>query len=330
MTRTKTGWIPPEQRTKDAKRLTDEVHEVMGSLNVLNTTTVEIPQKQIFAEYELKFNNNKLLPRIWQKTGSCVGCGGEVAYAKTRLADIVFRQDSEALKVGFPFAPYGIGRRKAGMKRIGEGSFGAAQAWACDAANFGYLPWDHPKVPPPQVQGEWWSWSPSVEKGWSHPNNWSRLGVNERELTQDAKTFGIGTVTRIRNIDEADKAIALGFPMTCASMFGTRDRVEGDICLGRKNDSWAHQMSIPPTIWNHPQHSWIYQIDNQWGPNAHRKCPTLNKYGVTGSFWILRKDFEWIIRTGEVYAHSNTNNFDGNGPVSTWEMGIVFEDGSTL
>lgn len=301
------GWIPPSERTREQRQITDAFHQRVGHFGVVgNPAPADIPDRQIFAELELKHNGGKLLPRIWQLTGSCVGCGGARAYLTQMLADIIFAGDHETVKPIFPFATYGVGRRKAGMPRTGEGSFGAAQAWACEPGNFGYLAWDDPRVPKPSSQGEWWKWSKSDEINWSHPKAWP---VQERELAETAGKHGIETVTRVRNTDQLLQGFAQGYSATLASMYGTKPRVEGDVLLGRWNDQWAHQMSAPPTWWKHPRHGLIFQIDNQWGPHAHGICPTLSQFGVTGSFWILEADMDRVIRTGEVYLHSGTGDF---------------------
>jgi len=316
-----TGWVPPELRDDDAKRFTSEFHDQIGTFGDVGDTSVDIPDRQIFAELELQHNEGKLLPRVWQITGSCVGCGGATAYTKAMLADIIWRGDNETVKQIFPFAPYGIGRRKGGMRRTGEGSFGAVQAWACHPDNFGYVAWDHPSVPKPSVQGAWWKWTKQQEIQWSHPSAWP---TDEQQLTQDASSHGIHAVTQVTSVGQLVEGFAQGYSATLASMFGTQPRVEGDVLIGRWNRSWAHQMSAPPTLWKHPKHGMIFQVDNQWGPSAHPSCPTLSQFGVDGSFWMLEGDMAKVIKTGEVYLHSNTGGFPGRP--GFWDLGHVFEE----
>ena len=296
------GWIPPEQRTREQRMMTDAFHEQIGEFQTFGTALDTIPERVLACELERKATGD-LLPRIWQVTGSCVGCGGARAYTTAIVGDVIFRSDHEAIKIPFPFSTYGIGRQLGGMRGPGEGSFGPSQAEACK--QFGLLPYDHRLVQPATIARGWAKWSRSIELEWSHPSSW-RIPYDDVESASE--TAQVGTVTRIGDVDELPDVIAQGFGITLASMFGTRPRVRGDVLLGDWNASWAHQMSCS-SYWDHADHGMIYAVDNQWGPDAHPECPTLAPLGVRGTFWITRDTFARIIRSGEVYAHSNTEGF---------------------
>ena len=248
---------------------------------------------------------------------NCVGAGAAIAYVFAMLCDKIYRSDTEEeVKPVFPWATYGIGRRKGGLTRSREGSFGSVQAWAVDPDNFGYLPWDYPGLPKPTIKGNWWSWSERVEKQWALPRSWP---INERELAPEAGKYGILGITQIRSVDQLIEAFAQGYTGTVASMFGTSARVEGDVLIGRRNRSWAHQMEIGPSYWFHPEHGLIAFVQNQWSDVAHPRCPLMSKYGVGGGFWVKRDTLEYMVRTGEVYVHSNTGNFPSRNPKKLWD-----------
>ena len=116
-------------------------------------------------------------------------------------------------------------------------------------------------------------------------------------------------VTRIQTPEAWKEALASGYAITLASMFGTANQVEHDVLLGRWNRQWAHQMSSSG-YWDHPRLGLIFKIDNQWGPNFHGWCPTLKQWGVNGSFWMLADDARKVCQRGEVFAHSHTGGFE--------------------
>jgi len=314
-------WIPWVDRTHAQKKLSHAYNERIGSFGSMGGEVGNLPERVIYAEKEVE-TIGKPLMRIWQVTGSCVGAAAATAYLKTQLCDVVYREDDETIKMVFPFATYGKGRAVGGMRRPGEGSFGAAQAEAVDPEVFGYLAWDDPRVPKPQINNGWAKWKKSDELKWSHPSSWP---IPERELYETAGKYGITTTTRIRNAGDWKQAIGQGRPVTLAGMFGTRPRVEGDVLLGRWNTQWAHQQSCSG-YWEHPTHGLIFLIDNQWGPQVHGECPTLAPLGVFGSYWMLERDANKMCKTGEVIAHSGTGDFEPREIQWKWGSLGTFED----
>lgn len=311
------GWLPYDERMPFGQRLTDEFHERIKTWSTIGSNIGDVPDIIIPEQWQIK-HLGKVLPRLAQVSGSCVGVGGAQSYLDCSFFDWLVRDDEEELKPCCPWPTYGVGRFIAfrGRGGPGEGSFGAAQQEAVSPGEFGMLPFDDPRMPQPTIKhGNWWYWTRQDEIGWS----WSpRFPIPRDELEADSKQYGVHAITRIKNADEWIQAIAAGKAITLASMFGTRARVEGDVLLGRWNGSWAHQMSSNGYWLKHERHGDLIKINNQWGPNAHGKCPTLSKFDCTGSFWILRKDADRICRTGEVYAHSATGGFEAAEGLWVW------------
>lgn len=296
-----TGWIPYSERTREGQRMTNEFHERIQTFGDVGST-VDVPERLIWAEEEMK-HLGYLLPRCYQRSGCCVGAGSWVAILKSMLGDALFRNDPDALHPHFPWAPYGKGRELGGMRRTGEGSFGAPQSEAVQDDVLGLLPYDDPRFPQPTIfDGNWWKWTAREEIAWSHPSNWP---VSEQELASEGKPFGMQDVTRVKDSEQGMQLTAQGYGITVASMFGTRNpRVREGVLFAEWNDRWAHQESIGG-YWQHPKLGLIWIDDNQWSKNAHPICPTLNEFGSNGSYWYSESNFDKRCRDGEVYAHAS-------------------------
>lgn len=307
------GWIPPALRTPRMLLMTGEFHERIRTFSEVSQVTVAEPERVLQPELELKVNG-KLFWRIHQQTGSCVGSGAFLPYVTAMCGDIVHRGNIEEAKPIYPFATYGVGRAIAGMNGPGEGSFGGAQSEACQPDQFGYLPADDPRVPKPSVSDGWAKWTKKQEMDWSHPSVWKqRNGYSRAELQETADDFGIHTVTKITTTDELTQALAQGYGVTVAGMFGTKGSVvRGDVAIAEWNASWAHQQGIG-CYWSHPQHSKLFWIQNSWNrmESIHTPCPTMSKLGVNGGYWITERTMQRILddRQSEVYGHSATHGF---------------------
>jgi hypothetical protein len=263
----------------------------------------DLPAECILATLERKATGS-VLPRIWQKSGSCVGAGAAMAYVQSMCGDIVARGDNEEAKHCYPWATYGMGRKLGGMNRTGEGSFGSAQARA--VKEWGMLPGDDTRLPQPTNRDGWLVWSSSTEIQWSHPNGWP---IPESTLRDDASRFQILETAQVRQVKEVQRALSQGYGATLASMFGTRnERVIDGYLVGDWTASWSHQMSCGGYS-THPTLGIVYWIQNQWGPSAHPSCPKMLALGVNGGFWIKESTMQQIISKGEVFIHSNTEGF---------------------
>ena len=300
------GWIPFEERTFEQQVQSEAFCDATPAFGEVNRG-VDIPKSALLFELELKANGGRLCNRIWQQEGSCVGAAGARAYTQSMCGDAVYRKTGEAIKDLFPWATWGIGRRYAGMNRRGAGSYGAAQAKA--VAEWGMLAADNPKVPQPTNRDGWLVWSGKIELDYSYPRDWP---VSESELAPDASDHQMGYVAQVRAWDDLLQALAQGYGVTVASMFGSRTAVREGFLIGEWNDSWAHQMSIAG-YHEHPSLGQLILIDNQWGRNAHPECPFLSPKGIRGSFWIRKETMVRIMsgRDAEVFVHGNSEDWPG-------------------
>lgn len=313
---TESGWILPENRPPEAAAELAAVPDFL-SVNGYGTVYGDLPNEALAPVAEIKALG-KLLAFIWQLTGSCVGAGSGMAQKNAAVGDVIARGDNETIKHTFWLATYGVGRELAGMRGTGSGSYGTAQAKACN--EFGLLPGDDPRFPQPTITADnWMKFSSSTELKWSHPRAWP---ISKAELAPEASKYSIQSIARIRGTDELAKAAAQLYGITLASNFGTRnERVNEGYLIAGWTGSWAHQMSCSGYT-KHPSLGRIWWIQNQWGPNAHPACPYMSKLGVRGGFWITDSTMQSIISRGEVFVHSNTKGFPAR-KIDWGTMGIV-------
>lgn len=304
MSTTQLGWIPYDDRTFEQQKQSDSHKHATPAFGEVNRGLGDLPKEALLYNVEIKATG-RLCKRIWQKTGSCVGAAAARAYTQTICGDIVHRKTTEEVKDIFPYATWGIGRRMGGMNRRGDGSFGAAQARACN--EWGLIAADDQRVPQPTERDGWLMWTAQQEKEYSYPPQWP---VKEEELRPSANERQVSTVTRVTKFDELLQAFAQGYGVTCASMFGTSPRVKDGFLVGDWNGSWAHQMSWAG-YYTHPNLGVLIAVDNQWGPSAHPECPYLSRLGVRGSFWITQATCTKILsnRSAEVFVHSDTEDW---------------------
>jgi hypothetical protein len=297
------GWLPYDQRTHEQQMQSDSFkHATPGFGEV--AAEVDIPKHALLYDLEVKATG-KLLNRIWQMEGSCVGAAGARAYSQSMCGDIVHRNTQEEVKDIFPWATWGIGRRYAGMNRRGAGSYGAAQAKA--VAEWGMLAADDQRLPQPTNRDGWLVWSAKIELDYSYPKAWP---IAESELAPSASEHQMGYVSRITSWNDLQQAFAQGYGVTCASMFGTRPVVTQGFLVGEWNTSWAHQMSWAG-YYTHDTLGELVAVDNQWGERAHPACPFLSQKGVRGSFWIRKATVIKLlsVRDVEIYAHGNSEDW---------------------
>lgn len=300
------GYLPPSERTRreallcaEFERTTPFFEEVGGE--------VDLPETALLYDLELKATGH-LLPRICQQIGSCVGAAAARAYGQTQAGDFVHRKTREEIKVIFPWATWGVGRRLAGMNYRGGGSFGAAQAKA--VSEWGMLSADHQALPQPTNRDGWLIWSAQIETAYSLPRAWP---VPEQTLAPLAADHQMSYVARISDLKTLQQAFAQGYGVTIASMFGTAPVVRSGVLLGDWNRSWAHQMSLSGYM-RHESLGLLFAVDNQWGPDAHGACPYLEaRYAgaVKGSFWITEDTMSRLLksRDAEVFAHGNSEDW---------------------
>lgn len=298
------GWIPPSERTAEQRRLAAEYHEQIGLFRHRAARVTAQPTRVLMHETEITATG-KLLPRIKQLTGSCVGTGAARARALAVCGDIVARSSREAAKLSFPFISYGIGRRIANMGGRGDGSFGAAQAKA--EAEFGTLPIDHSKMVQPTLRNGWVYWTERLEYDWSWPAKWP---IPERELAEECGKYATESVSQLESVEDIKEALAQLRGVTIACPYiPRRPSITGDVLLDGLNGNGGHQQCVSD-YWEHPQQGLIFAIDNQWD-DTHGHCPTLYPLGVTGTYWVKASRIDRIIKEGncELYAFSGTGDF---------------------
>lgn len=312
------GYILPEERTGRERAFADEFDRVTPDFGDVGGD-VSLPETALLYDLELRATG-RLLPRIWQQIGSCVGAAAARSYEQSQAGDAVVRNTGEQIKTIYPWATWGIGRELGGLHSRGGGSFGASQAKA--VAEWGMLPADDPRLPQPTRRGNWLVWSAKIETDWSVPRSWP---LDQQALKPLANNHTIGYVARIRDLGNLRQALAQGYGVTVASSFGTAPAVRSGLLVGDWNRSWAHQMSISGYRF-HEGIGLVFAIDNQWGPDAHPRCPWLEaKYAgqVNGSFWITEATMSRILaaRSSEVFAHGNTKDFPSR-PIDWASLGM--------
>lgn len=291
------GWIPPQDRTPEMNQADAEALAAMPMFDIVGSYSAGEYAK-LFEAYQ-KISGKESPGFIHQSTGSCVGAGGCNMTLTLQSVEIL-SGDAEEHKIPWWLFTYGEAREIAGMRGQGDGCFGSA--WAKSATQKGFFAADaDDSLPKFQNRSGWYYLPQNTEYKWSDGYSiapkWNELG----------KDHLIKTAAKINNSQQAAQALQNGYPLTCASMFGTRGpRVQGNpqVSLAEWDGQWAHQMSVH-AWWDHPTLGEIFWIQNSWGPNAHPKCPS---GAPAGGFWIKASTMDRICRD-EVFAFSAFDGF---------------------
>lgn len=290
------GWIPPRDRTATQQGLHERYVNEMPAFDLVGAYRDK--EKAVLWECSLALGGHFLVFR--QETGSCVGNGGGQAVWYLSAAQAVRDRQRVLPELPFYLLPYGRSRYYAGMLGEGEGSFGSAMAKALKedgivSAKESDLPrWD---------ESDGITWGQRTEMKWSAgekiPRQW--LDRSQQHLVK--------TASPVTSADQAIAALQNYYPLTCASDWGGRMQcsVAGNppVLLNEHVDQWMHQMCCIG-YWRHPELGDLFYILNSWGPNAHGRPPD---DAPPGGFWIRRKDMEYIIGRGEVFALSQFVGF---------------------
>lgn len=301
------GWIPYIDRTREQQHATDAFHEQVSTASsvIAMRPYADLPDL-VYHPAMCKKATGKPMYRSWQVTGSCVGSGSSVAQYIAGCGDIVHRNTREEVRIPWWLATYGKGREIAGMGSKGSGSFGAANAQACQ--QFGTLSVNNEvlNLPQPELVSEvWYRFTKAQEIGWSLPP-WP---IDEYDVGVESAKHQIQTVKRISTKEELVNVLAQGYGCTVASSFGSRRmRMEHGVLMAPYDSSWAHQMTVLG-YWRHEDLGLIMFIANQWGPNAHPRCDfQAGKHGVTGAFAVNERVIDYMLGQ-ELYAHSDTEGW---------------------
>jgi hypothetical protein len=227
----------------------------------------------------------------------------------TMVGDVLNKGDAEEILLPFPFSTWGFGRRIAGLRGRGDGSFGGAQIKA--ESEFGYLAHNDPNIPQGTVVNtHWMKWSSRVESDWSWP---PQFPVAEAKIKELSNPYRLTGWAQIKSLDEAEQACAQLYGMTQASMWGCeRPRVTNGKLVGKRDTQWAHQTWIGGYDKAGGTRYWLF--GNQWGPQASGKCPWLaerfGSHGFAGGvMWIDDREMQSLIDQDEVFVRSGTGGF---------------------
>lgn len=244
---------------------------------------------------------------IWQQTGSCVGAGGDNGRRTGAAVEIAVGNEPESLlDIWWPLT-YGKSRQRGGLRGRGEGSFGPS--WAEAATLDGCFQAGHPdfpELPKFEIRSGWLYLPASVEMQWS-----DGAAIAPKYLAA-AKPFVFKTAAKLRSADEVIAALANGYAVTQASMFGFSPMVPAPrgtpaVRIASWNARWAHQTWVDE-YWDHPTEGELFRWGNNWGPTAHGS-PTAGE--PAGGVYIRKATMDEICRTGDVYAFSSFNGFPG-------------------
>lgn len=231
---------------------------------------------------------------------NCVGAGFANALRTLGYVEIANGDAEEwPLEEGWWPWTYGRGRVRAGLSGPGEGSFGSAQAEAAVQDGW-FFRNELSGLPDFQKSENWLVLPKSVELEWSDGRAKSQHGP------LGAK-HPVKTAARIRTSEEAKAALTNGYPLTIASMFGTRGaRATGTpaVQLAEWDDRWAHQMSCQG-CWDHPTLGLIFYILNQWGSSAH---PAPLNGEPPGGFWVRASTLDMMLKD-EGFAFSGFEGY---------------------
>lgn len=273
------GWIPEAWRD-DAQHAAHESAE-----RAMNTAAVfgRANDDADFVSLTRLWTNEKVkalcggrhYSGTFQKTGSCVGSAATDVISTLNFIEVLMLGQPEKLFQCFLGYHYGRGRLKSGMRGRGEGSTGSGQAIAI--REDGVLDNAIAGLPRPQsFTDEGIVWGAAVEMEWSAGDR-----IEQRWL-DEGRRHPCTDVAKLRNHDEVRQALQNGKPVTCASMYAFKARVEGEgeeaCLLGRKQGSWSHQMKILG-YWKHPRHGPLFWLHNNWGACYDRETEVLTETG---------------------------------------------------
>lgn len=303
------GFTHEKKRDKEQNKINEKVIREMPKFGIRGKFVLEARRYALW-QHIRKLNGGKDPTYIYQQTGSCVGASWGNMSLQTQGVEIALKGDREKyMWIWWPYT-YGKGRQIGGIRGRGDGSFGSAQAEAgTTAGQFELDPAGEPDLPDPKIQGGWAALTSAQEIEWSDgaaiKPNWQKVGA----------THLFKTAAAIRTTGDATSALANGYLITCASMFGfspmippVKGKSPNQVRLvERWNAQWAHQMLIDE-FWDHPDLGPIFGWLNQWGADAHGDPPS--DY-PRGHYYTTEAILAQILRSGdcEAFAHSGMDGF---------------------
>lgn len=306
------GWVPPSDRSNDQAKEHDDIVLGMPKFAAPPGAEDTTIKKVVLWDCSKAVNGGEHFMCFRQITGSCVGNGGGQATWYLSAVEVFRLKQAEECKLPFYLLPYGRSRYYLGYRRAGEGSTGGTFAKA--AVNDGFLFFDTPGLPKPQIDSNGITWGKQTELLWS---DGSRIDAN---WLSQSRNHLIRTVSPVRSAADVRAAIKNYYPVTIASNWGGRMQCrvvgtgENRVLLNDHADTWNHQMCIIGW-WDHPELGEIFFVLNSWGPRAHGIDPS---GGPPGGFWIKAADVDYICRQNDSYAFSQFDGF----PAQTFEWNM--------
>lgn len=229
------------------------------------------------------------LDNVPQQIGDCV------SWAYCNAAEILIYVEMRTGSGGefhelFPPYIYGTSRVQIGRGRVrGDGS---CMAWAVQAGRqYGVLRADAEGVPQysGKIAREWGSKGPP------------------KDLIEATKMYSVGTASRVATADEIRDAICNGYPVPfgAGGIGWDRVKVQYGRLVGIRSGSWAHAQCV--IGYDGTQAEPLYCILNSWGPRAGGRTPIDGS--PPGSYWITKRDMEYVARQGDAFAVSNFAGF---------------------
>jgi hypothetical protein len=296
------GLIPEHQRSPVTRALCQGIADTMPEFRIRGAWQLEHKRYALWAAGKKLFGRHLRYNK--QLTGSCVGAGGGNAMTTLMAVEIAMKQEPEEFRtLWWPYT-YGLSRSLSGMHGRGEGSTG--EGYADAITQYGIFELDPaglPDLPDFTVQNEWLVLTASTELQWSNgdaiADEWKQLGIRHR----------IGSAARMRSADDCIAALANGYPLTQASMFGfspmaPTPRGTPPVRIAEWNGSWSHQTWVDE-YWDHPTEGEIFRWGNNWG-NVHGS-PTGDE--PPGGVYIRKVTMDAICKRGFVAALSTYQGF---------------------
>lgn len=234
-------------------------------------------------------------PNYPQEIGDCVSFGAKNAIEYLICAEKLLKGDLGKFRYIFPPYLYGTGRVYVGRGQLGneDGSLGS---WMAEAVvKYGVLAADHDNVP---------KYSGDVAKNWGARNGAQYLD----KFKPTAQEHPVRSAAKINSWDELVAAICNGYPCTVASGQGFDMEASSDGFHAPRGE-WAHQMVITG-VDDEVSDSYGLLL-NSWGDAHGTIYDFLTKEKLpVGTLRVRKRTLEYMIRSGEVFAFSNFEDFE--------------------
>lgn len=299
------GWIPFDDRTAETHEQHERAVGDMPRFRICNSTGAAAEKKIVLTDVWTHPRVEAALgfkfPRVHQLTGSCVGAGGGNCLFTLSAIEVIRLGDRERIVVPFWLLPYGMSRKRAGMRGRGEGSIGST--FAESARLDGWLDAREPGLPGFTV-ADGLVWSERAEMDWSDG------AAIPAEFLARARTQLVRSTAPCESADDVRDAIQNYYPCTAAcDGYVGRARVQGTgadaVLVGDVDSRGGHQTSIQGWM-EHPTFGELFLYQNQWPEQVYPRDPA---GGGPCSCWISRRRMDWICKTGEVFAFSQFEGF---------------------